>query len=722
MKDHRVNHIFSSPWVALCLIALVGAVIYGNIYRAPFVFDDMHQIEENVQIRDWIGCLSPKQLFSQRPLVDLTFAINYRFGGLNVFGYHLVNVLIHIMNGFLVYILSVTIFERLLVFPGNQRSSSNRPGSNDRGGGLQVEPEHNGHDTGPRGSELKTETARSTNDNQPSTVFLMALFAALIFVAHPLQTQAVTYTAQRYASLAAMFYFLSILFYMKARIWQLRERGEKGVHTLPGKAPSGFRPKLLAMYSLCVLSGALAFLSKQNAASLPGAILLVEYILFDRTWKSWKRKLIWFLPVFLVTGLVILSVSGFLRDGFDFGRLLEDVSVLSRETVQVTRWEYLCTQFNVIVIYIRMLFLPVGQNVDHMVPFKEGFFDGLTPLAFLFLLALIVIGLLNTKKRPVITFGIFWFFITLSVESSIVPISDAMFEHRLYLPMPGFAIVAAYLVWRLFPLKRFWPAALCIFIVMSLGTATFLRNRVWQNAVALWSDAVTKNPKNYRAHINLGYAFRQRGRLDDAVSHYREAIRIVPHFAPAHNNLGVAFAQQGKLKEAFFHFSEGLRLRPGDPEILTNYGQACMQDGKIEEAISCFKTALRARPANATARNNLGIALAQQGKLKEAAEHFMKALKSEPHNAKIHRNAGLVFMLQGDLKGASHHLSEAVRIEPGYAEAHCKLAAVLMRQGDMDGSIKHFSKALEIQPGMNEASQGLNQAIRLKELKKPPYR
>jgi hypothetical protein len=124
-------------------------------------------------------------------------------------------------------------------------------------------------------------------------------------------------------------------------------------------------------------------------------------------------------------------------------------SVFMRETELVSRWSYLCTQFNVLVIYIRLLFLPIGQNLDYLYPFKSGFFDGYTPLAFMFLAGLAALGIWNRKKWPIITFGIFWFFITLSVESGIIPIRDAVFEHRLYLPMFGFALIVSYLLFHL---------------------------------------------------------------------------------------------------------------------------------------------------------------------------------------------------------------------------------------------------------------------------------
>jgi len=668
-KSNIVNKL-TRPWIALMLIALVAVAIYSNIYSAPFVFDDIRQIEDKTRIRDLRNYLSPGILLSPRPLGELTLALNYKAGKLKVFGYHLVNVMIHVINGFLAYFLARIIFKRLCNYPTSHQSRS-------------------------------------------TSVQMMALFTALIFVSHPIQTQAVTYTVQRYTSMAAMFYLASVLSYFYARV---------AAESRKRKTESSKNSAYAALYVFSFFCAALAFLSKESSASLPVAILLVEFIFFDRSWQGWKRKLVWFTPAFLIMGAFIFYASGLFRGGVQFERLLEDVSfVLRSPGAETSRWIYLCTQFNVLVIYIRLLFLPIGQNLDYMYPLKEGFFDGFTPVAFLFLIGILATGIWNIKKRPVITFGIFWFFITLSVESSGFAISDGVFEHRIYLPMFGFAIVIIYLVFYGIPSKKLLSVWVSVLIVLSLGMATYLRNQIWQDQVSLWSDVVAKSPRNFRAHCNLGFALSRDGQLDKGIKSYLETLRIRPDYADAHNNLGVALAKKGNLKGAFTHFSEALRLRPSHSETITNYGQALMQQGKIKEAAARFLKALRLGPNNAKAHNNLGIALARQGNLTEAQGHFSEALRIEPHNFKICGNLGQAFMLQGNLPKAAHYYSEAVRINPGYAEAHSKLGIVLIRQRDLEGAVEHFTKALELKPGFGEARQGLNWALRLKGSKKPPY-
>ena len=380
MKNNWTTRSLTNPWVGLVMIAIVTVAIYSNIYSVPFVFDGTYQIADNPDVRDFNMFLSPKVAFYPRPLGILTFALNYRFGKVDVFGYHLVNVFIHIINGFLVYFLAQTIFKQLLIPSAQRFGYSNRPKTKNQSYRSQVDPKLGTHDVAPKTSEMPLNTFQSTTNNQQSAILLMSLFTALIFVAHPIQTQAVTYTVQRYTSMATTFYFLSIFCYMKGRV--VTESSKLKAQSLGSSSLSAFSFQLLALYLLCVLCGVLAFFSKQNTASLPAVILLVEYLFFDRTWEGWKRKLLWFTPLFVLMGIFILYVSGVFREGIQFGSLLEDVSaVLRAPATDVGRWVYLCTQFNVVVIYIRLLFLPLGQNLDYMYPFRTGFFDGYTPMA-----------------------------------------------------------------------------------------------------------------------------------------------------------------------------------------------------------------------------------------------------------------------------------------------------------------------------------------------------
>ncbi len=296
----------SNRWLPIFLIALFVFVIYSNIYSYPFVFDDKTHIVEKENIGDLDNYMSFDRLRQPRGIVYLTFALNYRFGGLNVFGYHLVNVLIHMTNGILAYFLSLTIYRQLAPSLAQPSESQTKPTPKTKRKKLKKSQVQSKKGAPPISRNPDSGPSQSTIDNQQSSIHWMALFAALIFVAHPIQTQAVTYTVQRIAAMGAMFFLASVLFYVRARVLQQGAEvgGQKsGVRRQGAEGGGTFRFRPLAFYALSVFCAVLAFLSKQNTASLPLMILLVEYMLFDRTWQGWRRKLTWLVPVFTVISL-----------------------------------------------------------------------------------------------------------------------------------------------------------------------------------------------------------------------------------------------------------------------------------------------------------------------------------------------------------------------------------------------------------------------------------
>ncbi len=624
MKSKLFSGLFANPLFALMLIAGITLVIYSNTYEVPFVFDGKLQIEKNEKIRDLNQYVSLKCIKSHRPLVAFSFALNYRLGALNPYGFHLVNTFIHIINGILAYFLALNVFRRLSYFQKKQC-------------GLPVVSKY--HRTRKkRSGKSAPSTEKLQGMSFPSSAIpFMSLCVALIFVVHPIQTQGVTYIVQRYASMSAMFYLASVFLYTLARRLQLNAEGLganrgpecKSLLRKPDKTFSVFSPGILTCFVFSFLSGVLALLSKENAATLLGVILLVEYFLFDRSWRGWKKKLIWLVPVGIFLGFLVLYLFSTMR-GFRFENLLEDVSILTRETRTVDRWSYFCTQFSVFMQYIRLLFFPVGQNLDYMYPMKTGFFDGFTPLAFIFVLAVLGIGFGSIRKKPAVSFGIFWFFITLSIESSIFPISDAMFEHRLYLAVFGFAVSVVYLAFELLASRRGWAALFLMVGVATLGTATYLRNQVWKDPLVLWTDVVSKSPLNYRAKNNMGTLLNDRGDSEGAIREFTKALLIKPDFGNARNNLGNAYLRQGKYDEAIVQLREALRLKPNSVGTHNNMGIILSIRGNFETAIRHFNRALSIKPRSAETYTNLGNCFLAQGKPDKAAQHFQKALKLNP--------------------------------------------------------------------------------------------
>ena len=708
MSSSKYRRFFSSPFATVALIVLIGSVVYGNSLHGPFLFDDVRTIVENDKIRDVSNYVGFDRIFQKRPFADLTFALNFRFSELEPFGYHLVNILIHLLNGVLVYFLGSAIITQI---------------SGSDGGKLFF--------FGPRPGRMK-RTVSSPEDqfhDAKQQIAFIALFAALIFVTHPVQTQAVSYICQRYASLAALFYLLSVLFYLKGRMLHRSRSGNEAEKKGLGQAdekpyrPIGSAP-ILCFYILCIVSGLLAFLSKQTAASLPLAILLVEFFCIDATWAGWRKKIPWIGLTILVGTIGVLFYSaGGLETLRSFGELVEDVSRATRDTENVGRWSYLCTQFSVLINYIRLLFFPIRQNADPEFPFVTGFFDGWTPLWFLFLAGILFFAVRFRKKVPVISFGIFWFFITLSVESSIIPIRDAMYEHRLYLPIFGFSIAVSYAFFGFLQKRRSVALSAACAIIMLLGTAAHHRNDVWQSSAVLWADVLSKSPWNGRAHTNLGIALSRQGKLREAVQHFNGALESNPGDVQTLMNLGNTLALMGEYSRAVLIFSKLIAHEPDNAKAHFNMGTALAHQGSVAEAEGNFRKAVECSPGFIDARINLGIALMRQAKMDEAIDCFKTVLEANPNQKDAHAYLGLLFAKQGRLRDAEKELAAAIHVDPNDARARTNLGSVLAIQGRIDEAMDQFQKVLEIKPDSKQALKNLAILMQKKaKMRKGPLR
>ncbi|MFC1844605.1 tetratricopeptide repeat protein [Thermodesulfobacteriota bacterium] len=377
--------------------------------------------------------------------------------------------------------------------------------------------------------------------------------------------------------------------------------------------------------------------------------------------KFWKKAVL-LLP-FAFT-MFVIPATLLMADGssFSISNIEHSMkSLTSTSAGAVSRWDYLFTQFGVIVIYIRLLFFPINQNLDYDYPIYHSFFTPHVFLPFLFLLWLFFFGLYcyyrseksKAKNRygfRLISFGILWFFITLSVESSIIVLRNVIFEHRLYLPSVGFIIcflAAISMATNAIKNKttvRFVISGIVVAVFILAGM-TYARNSVWQNNIVLWEDVVSKSPQKARSHHNLGVAYAKKGRTEDAIKEYIIAIEIEPESAIAHNDLALAYAAQGRLDDAQKEHMIAGKLKPGFVKAHNNLGFSYMKQGRKEEAIREYLLAIKINPDNFEAHNNLGILFAQKELFDEALREFQAASAIAPNNVSVRKNIETIMNL-----------------------------------------------------------------------------
>ncbi len=595
---------FRKPVVHILIIVVLGVLIYSNTFNIPFAFDDTSSIRYNSTIKDVHHIIDPQNIYSNRLIGQLTFALNYQLHGLNVAGYHIFNLLIHLLNALLVYWLIILTFRTPYV-----------------------------------SAYLQKDVLKTSDPYR-----WIPLFTALLFVSHPVQTQAVTYIVQRYASLSTLFYLVSLVTYVKAR------------------GADSSKKARYALYAASIISAVLAMRTKEIAFTLPIIVLLYEFMFFR---GDIKKRMLYLLPLLpLLLTMFIIPLSMMLRQSGSTGASGIDALTKIAGSVDVSRWDYLNTQFRVIVTYIRLLFLPVNQNLDYDYPIYRTFFTPPVFLSFFVLLGVFCWGIYllyrsyksdqaNHCWYRLIAFGIFWFFVTLSVESSIIPIEDVIFEHRLYLPSVGFSMAimsgVVFIYVRLanqtkVVAKVFLPVM--ILMVISLSLTAYARNMVWSDKVTLWEDVVKKSPYKTRPHYNLAEAYQKQGRLNDAVKEYQTAINLKPDLVEPHYNLGLANQALGRFDDAVREYQTAIKLKPDYADAHNNLGVTYGMQGRFDDAIKEYQTAIKLEPGYAKAYNNLGVAYHRQGRLDDAVREYQTAIKLKPDYADAHNNLRLAYQQQ----------------------------------------------------------------------------
>jgi tetratricopeptide (TPR) repeat protein len=231
----------------------------------------------------------------------------------------------------------------------------------------------------------------------------------------------------------------------------------------------------------------------------------------------------------------------------------------------------------------------------------------------------------------------------------------------------------------------------------NLGFALLQKGNV-NEAIRQCQEAVQINPNDAMAHLNLGDALLQKGKVDEAIAHYLKALEISPTLAKACYDLGIAFSQKGNMNEAIIYCQKALAINPDYTEAHVNLGVALFQKGDVDEAIVHYQKALQINPDYAEAHINFGIALLQKGDVDEAIVHYQKALQINPDYAEAHVDLGNALFKKGNVDEAMAHYQMALKINPNIAEAHSNLGNALLQKGDVDGAIAHYQRALQIKP------------------------
>jgi tetratricopeptide (TPR) repeat protein len=557
------------------LIVLLGVVCYCNSFSVPFIFDDYDAIVDN---QEAFGSRNLWNLLlhgGPRRIADFSFAVNYKIHGLQVTGYHITNLVIHLSTSVILYFLCIALLEAL------DLSSTRKP---------------------------------ETSVPASSAGYFIPLAASLLFVSHPLQTQAVTYIVQRYTSLASLFYLLAVLAYVKGRInFEL----------------CGFNRKVLGWSFILVLSAFLGVYTKPIVFSFPFMLIMLELCLFN------GRKLKHILIVFGALVASTFSVS-FLPELFTgpISHLLMSLDHASAEDIYASRSSYFLTQLRVIITYLRLLIIPIQQRLDYDYPefFSLLNFEVLSSLAVHSVLIVLAVMLyirskhkklstdLNHRHLMLLTcIGIAWFYIALSVESSFIPITDVIMEHRVYLPSAGFFIaisaIVQLLACRFKVIFRYqWLVLMAVCLLLTI--MTIKRNHIWRDDLIFWQYEATLSPKSGRVLANLGLEYLERDNYEQALRLLVDAVRLEPNLDGAWTMIDNALHGLGRY-QGRFKLNDEYLTPEGDIDYryynqfysneFNNVGLANEFIGQPQEAFKWYKKSLALNPDFDLALFNIGL-------------------------------------------------------------------------------------------------------------------
>ncbi|MDO8542945.1 MAG: tetratricopeptide repeat protein [Opitutaceae bacterium] len=693
---------FYRTWWCVAAIIVAAIVAYHNTFDAPFVFDDASSIVTNPAIRKlWpltnvLAGPATNVTAQGRPILNLSLAFNYAAGGTAVHGYHIGNLLIHVLAGLTLF----GIVRRTLAWNA-----------------VMLE---------------RTPAVATGGGRAPSNPLLLALTVATLWTVHPLQTESVTYVVQRAESLVGLFYLLTFYGFIRAversgshvalrrevsvpddsetmladadndQPLETRRHSPDREPNFPASSPRLPPAPAFVWYSFAVIVCLLGMATKEVMVTAPLMVLLFDRTFFAGTFReAWRRR--WFFHVvlagtWLLLAWLIAQTGGNRGGSVGFG-------------VGIRWWDYWLTQFNAIGHYLWLSVWPHPLVFEYGSFWIEEFSEIAVQVAVV--LGLLAATVLALWRRSAAGFLGAWFFGILAPTSLAPGTTQMIVEHRMYLPLAAVIVMIVVAAARIgiggVRTRSFgWVAGVIAFAFVLL---TVGRNRDYRSDIALWTDTVAKRPKNPLAHFMLAGAHERAGNITAASASYEQTLELKPDFSIGHEHFAELLLRQGRRHDAIAHLSSALRLQPQYADAHANIGNAYLAEGRFSEAVGHLERAAELAPDVPMTRYHLANALAAAGLQDEAVGAYAAALRLDPVMAEAHFNLANVLLELRRAPEAIAHYEAAVKTKPGYAAAHYNLANALAASGRQQDAVEHYEAALRVRPDYAEVHHNLGSAL-----------
>jgi len=617
------NSAASKPLVSIvcaALIATAGMAAYSNTFRVPFVFDDIGRIVDEPAIRTlWPPTVAMHN--SNRPFAQYTFALNYAWNGYDVGGYHVVNLGIHVLGALF-----------LFGFAGLSL--------------RRCAPKYSDHAN------------------------LIALSIAIVWIVHPLNTQAVTYIVQRLESLMGLAYLGTLYCFAKShdssRTWTW----------------------LLCSVGMC----AFGMGCKEVMVSAPIIVLWYDRAFIAKSWGELFDSRKYYYTALAGTWCVLAWSMLHYRLDYTNGMLLN--------VEGLTSWTYLLSQSAVIVHYMSLVFWPAAQCVYPAWPVAHSIQEVLPQLAFI--TGLLLVTLWACKYSPRLGFLGGCFFLVLAPTSSIIPIKDLAFEHRMYLPLAALlslSLIGVYeVITRLGISKSLAPRIYLIAIILlsvALGATAYERNKVYVSEVSVWKDTLIKAPNNVSVWVGLGGILAKEKKYQEAREHFVRALEVAPSDSNANASYAGLSIELGEYELAGKLLTTALQSNASNLDAITNMGHLQSRIGNFEAAAKYFEAAVLSSPNDEELQSCLIASQIRGSNLSDAERLSHTNLKLRPNSAKANVDYASVLVAMSENTKAIEYCEKAIALNKGLSTAHATLATI---EPDSVKAMQHMAKAIELEP------------------------
>lgn len=665
----------------LLLVGLAAGVLaYSNSFSCPFFFDDLDSIPENPNIRQ-LWPLStplttpPQTAIAGRPVVSLSLAINYAIGELNVWGYHALNLAVHLLS-------------TLALF----------------------------------GVVWRTLRSPTFGERFDRSAQWLAFAVATIWMTHPLLSESVIYVVLRTELLMGLFYLLTL--YCAVRGWTSSHRRPWFICAVVSCA-SGMgckevmvsAPLIVLLYDRAFVSGSFWSSIRRSAGLYAGLaaswiILILLMVSAPRSnsvgfglgissldyLRTQAEVLVWYLRLCVWPDPLVVSYEWELAR--TFGECMPQ-GLLVAALLVGTGWAFWRRSWLGFVGAWFFLILAPTSSVVPIVTEIAGERRMYLPLAAVVVL-FVMSGdwLLRNVFRRLSARATF----SRSISCGLVVVFAALLGHETFQRSKDYQSVLS--IWTDAVAKQ--PGNHLAHY--SLGHELQALGHL-DEAEREYRATLKIKPEHADSHNNLGLLLRKKGRTYEAIFHYNHVLRIDPRDAGALTNLGNVLSELGRYAEAIARYRQALAITPDDPRVHNALGTTLYQQEKPLEAIRAYREALRLDPRHRDAYKNLGLALLAIGETEEAIEAYRTTLSLNPLDAYVHNNLGVALQRFGKLDEAVAEYRAALRLKPTYPDALRNLASMLVRMGKADEAVEYYRALLRINPADTQVRAAVEAAL-----------